>query len=78
MSRLTVSGRMVVLTPCDGLTGYLRVTADGQHIGLIIREAAGYRTLPTTWAGNMRKPVCYCPTQRLAVSTLVAEYDREL
>lgn len=73
MSRLTVSGHLVVVTPCDGLAGYYRVTADGEHLGLICHETAGYRTVPVSWAGNMRAPVCYCATQRLALATLVAE-----
>lgn len=73
MTRLTVSGHTLVVTPCDGLAGYMRVTADGRHIGLICCETAGYRAVPATWAGNMRRPVCYCPTQRQALEALLAE-----
>lgn len=70
---LTVHGHQVTTQPADGLAGYLRVFADGQFVGLIAYTAAGYRTLPASKPGCGCGPVCWCPTQALALSTLIAE-----
>jgi hypothetical protein len=75
VTRLTVAGHMVVVTPCDGLRDHWQVRADGQFIGLVSSDAAGYHTLPALSASCCRNcaPVCYCPTQPIALATLIAE-----